>query len=90
MGAGMLCGEIREPVELGLRQLAVVGDDDEMVFDDANHLYGEPEPLARVGVARRGAAPALDVVGLDLGEDLFERLAAEELLGARASPSDQR
>ena len=38
MGAGMLCGEIREPVELGLRQLAVVGDDDEMVFDDANHL----------------------------------------------------
>src|SRR5262245_5668336 len=85
IGAGMLRGEACEPVELGLRQLAIVGDDHEMILHQAEHLDGKPQPLARVGVARRGVAPALDVIGLDLREDVFERLAAEQLLGARAA-----
>src|SRR6516225_1816957 len=83
--AGALRGEACEPVELGLRQLAIVGDDHEMILHQAEHLDGKPQPLARIGVARRGVAPALDVIGLDLREDVFERLAAEQLLGARAA-----
>src|SRR5215467_1461941 len=85
IGAGMLRGEACEPVELGLRQLAIVGDDHEMILHQAEHLDGKPQPLARIGVARRGVTPALDVIGLDLREDVFERLAAEQLLGARAA-----
>src|SRR5262245_25261370 len=85
IGAGMLRGEACEPVELGLRQLAIVGDDHEMILHQAEHLDRKPQPLARIGVARRGVAPALDVIGLDLREDVFERLAAKQLLGARAA-----
>src|SRR5262249_5755185 len=85
IGAGMLRGEACEPVELGLRQLAIVGDDHEMILHQAEHLDRRPQPLARIGVARRGVAPALDVIGLDLREDVFERLAAKQLLGARAT-----
>src|SRR5262249_36358624 len=80
-----LRGEACEPIELGLRQLAIVGDDHEMVLHQAQHLHGEPQPLARIGVAGRRVPPTLDVIGLDLREDLFERLAAEQLLGARAA-----
>src|SRR5262249_26840085 len=55
-----LCGEACEPVELGLGELAVVGDDDEMVLDQAEDLHREPEPLACIGVAGRGVAPSGD------------------------------
>src|SRR6516164_7039617 len=80
-----LSGEAREPIELDLGELAVVGDDHEMVLDQAEHLHREPQPLARIGVAGGGMAPAFDVVGLDLRKDLFQQLAAQQLLGARAT-----
>src|SRR5262249_4856514 len=80
-----LCGEACEPVELGLGELAVVGDDDEMVLDQAEDLHREPEPLACIGVAGRGVAPSGDVIGLDLREHFFQQLAAKQLLGARAA-----
>src|SRR5262249_14659265 len=84
-GAGGLGGEAREPIELGLGELAIVGNDHEMVLDQAEDLHREPQPLARIGVAGGGMAPAFDVVGLDLAKDLFQQLAAQQLLGALAT-----
>src|SRR6516165_1631119 len=56
MGAGMLCGEIREPIELGSGELAVIGDDHEMILHQAEHLHREADPFARIGVALRCGA----------------------------------
>src|SRR6266700_2884255 len=89
IGAGMLRGEACEPIELGLRQLAIVGDDHEMVLHKAQHLHGEPEPLARVRVARRRVTPSFNIVSLDLAKDLFEQLAAKQIFRTRA-PRDRR
>src|SRR5262245_42518542 len=81
----LLGREVSQFVELGLGKLAVVGNDHEMVLDQAEDLHREPQPLARIGVAGGRVAPARDVIGLDLGKNLFEQLAAEQLLGARAA-----
>src|SRR5262249_47198839 len=81
----LLGREVSQFVELGLGKLAVVGNDHEMVLDQAEDLHREPQPLAGIGVAGGRAAPTLDVIGFDLGKDLLEQLAAEQLLGARAA-----
>jgi hypothetical protein len=47
--------ELRQPIDLGLRELPVVRHDDEMILDQAEYLHREPQPLARVGVARQPA-----------------------------------
>src|SRR5262245_911266 len=56
-----------------------------MVLHQAEHLHRKPKPLARIGVAGRGVAPSGDVIGLDLRKNLFQQLAAKQLLGARAA-----
>jgi hypothetical protein len=56
-----------------------------MVLDQAEDLHREPQPFARVGVAGGGAAPSLDVVGLDLGKDFLQQLTAQQFLGTRAA-----
>src|SRR5262245_29042247 len=81
----LLGREVSQFVELGSGKLAVVGNDHEMVLDQAEDLHREPQPLAGIGVAGGRAAPTLDVIGFDLGKNLFEQLAAEQLLGARAA-----
>src|SRR5262249_50020315 len=81
----LLGREVSQFVELGLGKLAVVGNDHEMVLDQAEDLHREPQPLTGIGVTGRRVAPSGDVVGLDLSKDLFEQLTAEQLLGARAA-----
>src|SRR6266481_6032047 len=76
-------------VELALRELAVVGDDGEVVLDLADDLRRLPQPLARVSVARRRAPPGRDVFGVELGEHFLQQLAAQQFLGTRAA-TDRR
>ena len=76
----LLGREVSQFVELGLGKLAVVGNDHEMVPDQAEDLHREPQPLAGIGVAGGRVAPARDVIGLDLGKNLFEQLTASRLL----------
>src|SRR5262249_1040353 len=81
----LLGREVSQFLGLGLGKLAVVGNDHEMVLDQAEDLHREPQPLAGIGVAGGRVAPAGDVIGLDLSKDLFEQLTAEQLLSARAT-----
>src|SRR6266536_3611860 len=81
----LLRGEAREPIELSLGKLAVIGHDDEMILHQGDDLHREPKPLAHIGVARTGVAPAGDVIGLEPHEDVLHQVALEQLLGARAA-----
>ncbi len=55
-----------------------------MVAHLGDDLHGLPQPLARIGVARRGLAPRLDVVALERLERFLEQVVIEETRGARA------
>ena len=83
-----------EPVELGLRDLAVGDCAREMPAHVAEDLHGAPEILARVGLGRLGRRPGLDVVGLQQLERGLQRLAAQqrppESKNAARRPAAQR
>ena len=70
-------------VELALRELAVAQDGGEVILHLAYDVDRLPQPLARIGVARRRLPPGRDVVGVEPGEGLLQELVVSSSL-ARA------
>src|SRR5437870_4429797 len=64
----------RERADLALRDLSVLGDDQQMLAHLGDHPRRPPQPLARVLVAEFGVAPLRDVLVLELAERLGEHL----------------
>src|SRR5262245_18688994 len=76
----------RQAVDLLGGERSVVGCRLQVRLHLADDLHGLPQPLARVGVARRRLTPGLDVFGLERRKSFAQYFVVERrprLLGAR-------